>query len=61
MRRVVRTVDFPIVRTKKGLLHGFEDDGIFQFFGIRYGKAERFCLPEEEVEWEGVRDAKSFG
>ena len=61
MRRVVRTVDYPIARTKKGLLHGLEDDGIFQFFGIRYGKAERFCLPKEEDAWEGVRDAKSFG
>ena len=61
MRRVIRTADFPVVQTKKGKLHGFLDDSVYQFFGIRYGRAERFALPEEVPAWEGIKDAKSFG
>ena len=61
MRQVIRTPDFPIVKTAKGKLHGFKDDDVYQFFGIRYGRSKRFELPEETEAWDGVRDAKSFG
>ena len=61
MKKVVRTPDFPIVKTRLGKLHGFLQDEVFHFHGIRYGTAERFQLPEMERPWEGVRDAKSYG
>ena len=61
MKKVVRTPDFPIVETKLGKLHGFLQDDVYHFHGIRYGTAERFELPVMEKPWEGVRDAKSYG
>lgn len=61
MRHVIRTPDFPIVQTAKGKLHGFKDDDVYQFYGIKYGRARRFELPEETEAWDGVRDAKAFG
>ena len=61
MKRVVRTEDFPIVRTKKGNVHGYQENEVFHFLGIRYGRAKRFELPEETESWEDVRDAKAYG
>ncbi|MCI2049584.1 MAG: carboxylesterase family protein [Lachnospiraceae bacterium] len=61
MKKVIRTPDFPIVTTKQGKLHGFQEDDVYQFRGIRYGTAERFELPRAEEPWEGVRDAKAYG
>lgn len=61
MRKVVRTPDFPVVKTKKGRLHGFLDDDVYTFRGIRYGRAQRFALPEETESWKGVKNAKSYG
>lgn len=61
MKSVIRTPDFPIVTTRQGKLHGFWQDGVFHFHGIRYGTAERFELPRPEQPWEGVRDAKAYG
>ena len=61
MRQVIRTTDFPVVQTAKGKLHGFKDDAVYQFFGIKYGTAERFRLPEETEAWDGIRDGKSYG
>ena len=61
MKKVIRTPDFPIVRTKQGKLHGYQEDDVFHFYGIRYGRAERFQLPEPEPKWDGIRDAKSYG
>ncbi len=61
MRKVIRTPDFPVAETKQGKLHGFQSDGVFHFYGIRYGTAERFELPVPEQGWEGLRDAKSYG
>jgi len=61
MRNVIRTPDYPVVATKLGKLHGFVQDGVFHFHGIRYGTAERFELPEMEQPWEGIRDAKAYG
>ena len=61
MKNVVRTPDFPVVETKLGKLHGFLQDGVYHFHGIRYGTAERFELPVMEKPWKGIRDAKSYG
>ena len=61
MKKVVRTPDYPIVETKQGKLHGYREDDVFHFYGIRYGRAERFQLPKPEEHWEGVRDAKAYG
>lgn len=61
MKKVVRTPDFPIVRTKQGRLHGYLEDSVYHFYGIRYGRAKRFRMPEPEPAFSGVRDAKSYG
>ena len=61
MRKIVRTPDFPVVKTSLGKLHGYLEDDVYHFNGIRYGTAERFKLPEMEKPWEGIRDAKSYG
>lgn len=61
MKKVIRTPDYPIVKTKQGKLHGYKEDDVFHFYGIRYGKAERFMLPQPEKKWEGIRDAKAYG
>ena len=47
MKKVVRTEDFPVVRTKKGKVHGYKENDVYHFLGIRYGRAKRFELPEE--------------
>lgn len=61
MKKVIRTPDYPIVKTKQGKLHGYQENEVFYFYGIRYGRAERFQLPSPEPSWDGVRDAKSYG
>lgn len=61
MKKVVRTPDFPIVKTKQGRLHGYLEDSVYHFYGIRYGRAKRFCMPTPEPPFSGVRDAKSYG
>ncbi|MDD3403507.1 MAG: carboxylesterase family protein [Hespellia sp.] len=61
MKKVIRTPDYPIVKTKQGKLHGYQEDDVFHFYGIRYGTAKRFELPEAEKPWNGVRDAKAYG
>ena len=61
MKKVVRTEDFPVVRTKKGKVHGYKENDVYHFLGIRYGRAKRFELPEETESWKGIRDAKAYG
>ena len=51
----------PIVETTKGKLRGFHYNGVDHFYGIRYAKAKRFQMPEPVKEWEGVKDAGSYG
>lgn len=55
------TKNFPIVETKQGKLHGYVFDGVYNFFGVKYAKAERFHMPEEPDSWEGVREALAYG
>ncbi|MBR2822079.1 MAG: carboxylesterase/lipase family protein [Clostridia bacterium] len=50
-----------VVRTDKGLVRGYEYDGLVLFKGIPYAQAKRFHAPEETAPWEGVLDACSYG
>lgn len=61
MRKVVRTPDFPIVDTPSGKLHGFLDNDVYHFYGIRYAIAGRFEMPRPVPAWKGVKDAKAYG
>ncbi len=61
MNKVIRTPDYPIIETKNGKLHGFWQDDVFHFHGIRYGRAKRFEPAVAEPAWEGVKDAKAYG
>ena len=61
MRKVVRTPDFPIVDTPSGKLHGFLDNDVCHFYGIRYAIAGRFEMPRPVPAWKGVKDAKAYG
>lgn len=53
--------EVPVVQTKAGQLKGYQLDGVYIFKGIPYAKAERFQMPEPVDEWEGVREACSYG
>ncbi|MBR6406250.1 MAG: carboxylesterase/lipase family protein [Lachnospiraceae bacterium] len=55
------TFDEPVVETRQGKLRGFMRDGVYQFWGVRYGRAKRFEMPVEPESWEGVKDALAYG
>ncbi|MCD7867869.1 MAG: carboxylesterase family protein [Clostridiales bacterium] len=61
MKKVIRTPDFPIAETADGKLHGFKQDEVFHFHGVRYATAGRFEMPRAVEPWEGVKDAKAYG
>ena len=50
-----------LVRTERGLVKGYEQNGLNIFKGIPYAKAKRFHAPEPLEKWEGVKDAASYG
>ena len=50
-----------VTLTDKGKYRGFYFNGIYQFWGIPYAKAERFCPPEEIEPFEEIRDALNYG
>ena len=50
-----------LVRTAKGLVRGYAQDGLLIFKGIPYARAQRFHAPEETESWEGVFQASSYG
>lgn len=49
------------VKTKQGMVKGYENNGVFLFKGIPYGKAKRFQMPEEPESWEGIKETSSYG
>ncbi len=49
------------VQTTKGIVRGYEYDGLVIFKGIPYAKAKRFCAPEPVDPWEGALDCTSYG
>jgi len=61
MEKVFAYDSVPPVRTKAGLLHGYQYDGIYIFKNIAYAKAERFQMPLPVDPWEGVKEATSYG
>jgi|GEM_PF-168289 len=51
-----------IVMTAGGQIAGSDEDGIYQYLGVPYAKAEELFVPAEPVEpWEGVYEAVSYG
>jgi len=50
-----------IVATTCGKVEGLEREGVVQFRGIPYGRAERFGRVEAARPWAGVLDATTFG
>lgn len=59
--RFVCEFNEPVVETKEGKVRGFHWRDTYQFRGIRYGRAERFMMPEKEEAWEGIRDCFCYG
>ena len=49
-----------VIETLSGKVEGILKNGLYQFLGIPYAKAKRFC-PPEPVCWEGVLKADHFG
>lgn len=49
-----------VVATSSGKVEGLAKDGVLQFRGIPYAKAERFQPPEPAEPWHGVHDATTF-
>lgn len=45
MKKVIRTPDFPIVRTKQGKLHGYQEDDVFTFTGSDTEEQNDFSYP----------------
>ena len=59
-KAVICNTDEPVVQTKYGRLRGLITDGTYVFRGVRYAKARRFHMPEEQDTWEGIKNAISF-
>ena len=57
--RVIANANTAIVKTAYGDVRGFIHDGIFNFKGVQYARAERFLPPEPPESWQGVRTALS--
>ena len=53
------------VKTKYGIVEGFEQDGVKKFLGVPFAQAPvgelRWKAPQQLQAWEGVREAKAFG
>lgn len=49
------------VKTSKGFVRGYVQNGLSVFKGIPYAKAKRFHAPEPPEKWEDVFDAASYG
>lgn len=50
-----------VVDTTGGKVRGTGKQGLSEFLGIPYGRAESFMAPAEPQPWIGVRDATKFG
>lgn len=60
-KKIICTLDYPIVETKSGKLRGYEADGVFTFKGVKYAVANRFSMPVPVASWDGIKDALSYG
>lgn len=61
MKKVIRTPDFPIVKTKQGKLHGYQEDQVFHFYGIRYGRAGQISVTGTGTKLERGSGCKLYG
>ena len=59
MPRVVANAKTAIVKTAYGEVRGFIHDGIYNYKGVQYARAQRFMAPEAPEPWTGVRTALS--
>lgn len=50
-----------LVKTSRGQVKGYEQNGLSIFKGIPYAKAKRFHAPGPVEKWNGVFDAASYG
>lgn len=50
-----------VAATDKGLIHGYEYDGMTIFKGIPYATARRFHDPEPVKPWEGILETTGYG
>lgn len=54
--------DDAVVETENGMLRGSIEDGVYQYLGVPYARAEERFVPAEATEsWDGVRDASETG
>ena len=53
-RQFLCEVDAPVVQTKYGKLRGFQLDGTYTFYGIKYANAKRWQMPTEPDSWDGM-------
>lgn len=60
MEKIFRYDDVPILETTGGKLKGYYYDGAYIYKGVPYAQAKRFQMPEE-ITWEGVKEATSYG
>ena len=54
-------VDAAFVTVDSGKLMGVNNNGVYSFLGIPYGKAERFQQPQRNDPWEGILNALTYG
>ena len=57
--RVIANEKTAIVKTQYGDIRGFIHDGIYNYKGVQYARAERFQAPEPPEPWQGVKTALS--
>ena len=57
--RIVADAKTAIVSTAYGDIRGFIKDGIYNYKGIQYARADRFMAPQPPESWQGVRTALS--
>jgi para-nitrobenzyl esterase len=57
--RVVANAKTAIVKTQHGDIRGFVHDGVYNYKGVQYARAQRFQAPEPPEAWQGVKTALS--
>lgn len=53
--------DVAVVETTHGGVRGYINNGIYTYNGIPYAQAAERFVPAHEVNWEGTRDAYTYG
>lgn len=50
-----------VVETESGKVAGYINEGVYNYKGIPYAKAERFMPPQKADHWDGVRSSRAYG